>query len=32
MIVTGAWWNVVDALASHCVGRLLYRYPKASDR
>lgn len=28
MIVTGAWWDVVDALASHCVGDLLRRYPK----
>jgi 3-methyladenine DNA glycosylase AlkD len=28
MIVTGAWWDVVDALASHCVAELLRRYPK----
>jgi 3-methyladenine DNA glycosylase AlkD len=28
MIVTGAWWDVVDALASHCVGELLRRYPE----
>jgi 3-methyladenine DNA glycosylase AlkD len=28
MIVAGAWWDVVDALASHCVGDLLRRYPK----
>src|SRR5204863_7400451 len=27
MIVTAAWWDVVDALASHCVGELLRRYP-----
>jgi 3-methyladenine DNA glycosylase AlkD len=27
MIVTGAWWDVVDALASNCVGELLRRYP-----
>src|SRR5262249_40691403 len=29
MIVTGAWWDVVDDLASHSVGPLLRRYPKA---
>ena len=28
MIVGSAWWDVVDALASHCVGDLLRRYPK----
>ena len=28
MIVTAAWWDVVDALASHCVGELLRRYPE----
>jgi len=28
MIVTGAWWDVVDVLASRCVGLLLSRYPK----
>jgi len=28
MIVGSAWWDVVDALASHCVGELLRRYPK----
>jgi 3-methyladenine DNA glycosylase AlkD len=28
MIVTGAWWDVVDWVASHCVGLLLRRYPK----
>jgi 3-methyladenine DNA glycosylase AlkD len=27
MIVTGAWWDLVDPLASHCVGGLLGRYP-----
>jgi 3-methyladenine DNA glycosylase AlkD len=27
MIVTGAWWDVVDVLASHCVGLLLRQYP-----
>jgi 3-methyladenine DNA glycosylase AlkD len=29
MIVTGAWWDVVDVLASRCVGLLLSRYPKS---
>ena len=28
VIVGSAWWDVVDALASHCVGALLRRYPK----
>jgi 3-methyladenine DNA glycosylase AlkD len=28
MIVGSAWWDVVDALASHSVGTLLRRYPK----
>jgi 3-methyladenine DNA glycosylase AlkD len=28
MIVTGAWWDVVDTMASHRVGLLLRRYPK----
>jgi 3-methyladenine DNA glycosylase AlkD len=28
MIVTAAWWDVVDALASHRVGALLRAYPK----
>ena len=27
MIVTGAWWDVVDPIASHCVGKLLRKYP-----
>jgi 3-methyladenine DNA glycosylase AlkD len=27
MIVTGAWWDVVDPLASHCVGKLLRAHP-----
>jgi 3-methyladenine DNA glycosylase AlkD len=27
MIVTGAWWDLVDALASHQIGGLLRRYP-----
>lgn len=29
MIVEGAWWDTVDALASHGVGGLLRRYPKS---
>ena len=28
MIVTGAWWDFVDSIASHCVGRLLRHYSK----
>jgi 3-methyladenine DNA glycosylase AlkD len=28
MIVTAAWWDVVDATASHSVGTLLRSYPK----
>ena len=27
MIVGGAWWDIVDPIASHCVGKLLRRYP-----
>jgi len=27
IIVTGAWWDLVDSIASHCVGKLLRRYP-----
>src|SRR5262245_11982013 len=27
MVVTGAWWDLVDTVASHCVGGLLRRYP-----
>ena len=27
MIVSGAWWDLVDALASHQIGGLLRRYP-----
>jgi len=27
MIVTGAWWDLVDSLASHQIGGLLRRYP-----
>ena len=32
MIVSGAWWDVVDVLASHCVGSLLRCYPKPVGR
>lgn len=28
LIVTGAWWDLVDELASHRVGELLAKYPK----
>jgi 3-methyladenine DNA glycosylase AlkD len=28
IIVTGAWWDIVDGVASHCIGALLRRYPK----
>jgi 3-methyladenine DNA glycosylase AlkD len=28
LIVTGAWWDFVDEIASHLVGELLTRYPK----
>jgi 3-methyladenine DNA glycosylase AlkD len=28
IIVTGAWWDIVDGVASHCIGTLLQRYPK----
>jgi 3-methyladenine DNA glycosylase AlkD len=27
MVVTGAWWDVVDTIASHSVGGLLRQYP-----
>ncbi len=29
LITTGAWWDYVDALASHCVGDLLRAEPEA---
>ena len=32
MIVTGAWWDYVDALATHRLGFLLRRYPAAMGR
>ena len=28
MIVTGAWWDYVDAIAGHRLGRLLRRFPR----
>ena len=28
MIVSGAWWDFVDAVASHQIGGLLRRYPR----
>lgn len=27
IIVTGAWWDIVDIIASHCVGKILRRHP-----
>ena len=32
MIVTGAWWDYVDAIASHRVGLLLRRFPEEMKR
>ena len=32
MIVTGAWWDYVDALATHRLGDLLRRYPSVMRR
>ncbi len=32
MIVTGAWWDYVDAIATHRLGFLLRRYPAAMRR
>jgi 3-methyladenine DNA glycosylase AlkD len=32
MIVTGAWWDTVDPLASHRIGGLLRRYPREMRR
>lgn len=29
LVVTGAWWDVVDELASHCVGTVLRAHPAA---
>jgi 3-methyladenine DNA glycosylase AlkD len=28
LITSGAWWDLVDELAEHCVGELLRKYPK----
>jgi 3-methyladenine DNA glycosylase AlkD len=28
LIVTGAWWDYVDMLASHCLGEVLRRHPR----
>ncbi len=28
IIVTGAWWDIVDTMASNAVGKLLRRFPK----
>lgn len=32
MVVTGAWWDVVDAVAPHLIGELLAREPRAMRR
>jgi 3-methyladenine DNA glycosylase AlkD len=32
MIVTGAWWDYVDAIATHRLGGLLKAYPASSNR
>lgn len=32
MIVSGAWWDLVDTLASHRLGELLRRYPREMRR
>ncbi len=32
MIVTGAWWDVADAVASHLLGELLRKEPRAMRR
>ena len=32
MIVTGAWWDYVDVIASHRLGTLLRRYPRVMGR
>jgi 3-methyladenine DNA glycosylase AlkD len=32
MIVSGAWWDYVDVLAKHRIGRLLRRYPSPMRR
>ena len=32
MVITGAWWDFVDELATHCLRELLERYPKGMSR
>ncbi len=32
IVVTGAWWDFVDDVASHHLGEMLRRYPKAMKR
>ncbi|HEX4998343.1 MAG TPA: DNA alkylation repair protein [Terriglobia bacterium] len=32
LIVTGAWWDFVDTIASHCIGSLLRRFPREMSR
>jgi 3-methyladenine DNA glycosylase AlkD len=32
MIISGAWWDFVDAIASNCVGTLLKRFPQPISR
>src|SRR6185436_11883093 len=32
LIVTGAWWDYVDLLASHCLGKILRHHPKEMTR
>ena len=32
MIVSGAWWDFVDELASHAIGKLLQLYPRLEPR
>jgi 3-methyladenine DNA glycosylase AlkD len=32
MIVTGAWWDYVDAIATHHLGRLLRKHPREMKR
>jgi 3-methyladenine DNA glycosylase AlkD len=32
MIVTGAWWDLVDGIAAHRLGRLLRRFPREMRR
>jgi 3-methyladenine DNA glycosylase AlkD len=32
MIVTGAWWDLVDGIAAHRLGTLLRRFPREMNR